>query len=202
MLVLPYLVQQKTTVPIPRLLDWSADPSNAIGSEYTISEHAAGTNLHFRWPDMTDYQRIECMENIYQRLKDVVEMEFPAYGSIYFADTRLAFATYNIDDTFVVGPHCSQGYWNCGSTSFHYHHSQANQGPCNYPTQLEQCESRNNHTIPYLQGRTYHPTATPKSTQAWRAYPLTPQPQIPRPNRPTTARYRHTSTFSAMPAPC
>lgn len=97
---------------------------------------------------MTDYQRIKCIENIYTRLKDVVEMEFPAYGSIYFADTKLASATHKFDDTFVVGPHCGQGYWNCGSTSFHYHHSKASQGPCNSQPRPPKAESEQEITFP------------------------------------------------------
>ncbi|KAI2794253.1 hypothetical protein POX_a00845 [Penicillium oxalicum] len=35
-------LQQKTSIPIPKILDWSDDAVNSIGSEYIIMDHAAG----------------------------------------------------------------------------------------------------------------------------------------------------------------
>ncbi len=48
-----YPVQSNTTVPTPKILDWSDDPLNAIGSEYIIMEHAASVQLHQKWPKMS-----------------------------------------------------------------------------------------------------------------------------------------------------
>lgn len=132
-------VQQKTSIPIPRILDWSADAGNNIGSEYIISEHAEGTNLHFKWPDMTDAQRMKCINNIYRCLKDLDDITFPAYGSIYFADTELASKTYSLhgknkDKDFIISPHCGTRYWDCDSTKFYSHHGKADQRPCTSPT--------------------------------------------------------------------
>ncbi|EDN03226.1 predicted protein [Histoplasma mississippiense (nom. inval.)] len=41
-----FIVQAKTSIPIPPILDWSNDSTNSIGSEYIIMEHAAGVQLH------------------------------------------------------------------------------------------------------------------------------------------------------------
>jgi aminoglycoside phosphotransferase (APT) family kinase protein len=82
-----FLVQAETGVPIPKILDWSDDASNAIGSEYIIMEHASGIPLHEKWPTMDVTDQIRCIEAICQKLKEVVDLDFPAYGSLYFAET-------------------------------------------------------------------------------------------------------------------
>ncbi|KFZ17573.1 hypothetical protein V501_01662 [Pseudogymnoascus sp. VKM F-4519 (FW-2642)] len=107
-------LQTNTSVPIPKILDWNDDPSNAIGSEYIIMEHAAGTQLHQKWPTMA-----------------IVDIKFPAYGSVYFADSSLdSTCTRPLNQNFSVGPHCSARYWDCNVGEFRYYHStKPNQGP-------------------------------------------------------------------------
>ncbi|OQD73295.1 hypothetical protein PENDEC_c016G05910 [Penicillium decumbens] len=121
-------LQQRTNIPIPKVLDWSEDASNSIGSEYIISEYPVGTNLHWKWPDMTDDQRVKCIENIYRILKEVVDLEFPVYGNIYFANT-LTYPTHVLDDEFCIGPHCGDRYWGCGTTKFYHHHGSPTREP-------------------------------------------------------------------------
>ncbi|OBT43157.1 hypothetical protein VE00_07719 [Pseudogymnoascus sp. WSF 3629] len=107
-------LQANTSVPIPKILDWSDDPSNAIGSEYIIMEHAAGTQLHQKWPTMAIDQQIRCIDAIYRKLKEVVDIKFPAYGSVYFAGSSLdSTCKRPLDQNFSVGPHCSARYWDC-----------------------------------------------------------------------------------------
>jgi hypothetical protein len=40
------LVRSQTKLPIPTVLEWNDDPSNVVGSEYIIMEHAKGVQLH------------------------------------------------------------------------------------------------------------------------------------------------------------
>ena len=130
--IMHILAQAKTSIPIPNILDWSDDPSNAIGSEYIIMEHAAGTQLHQKWPTMAIGQQIRCIDAIYRKLKEVVDIKFPAYGSVYFADSSLD-STYKrpFDENFSVGPHCGARYWYCNvSKSIYYDNTKPNQGPC------------------------------------------------------------------------
>ncbi|OBT56584.1 hypothetical protein VE04_05637 [Pseudogymnoascus sp. 24MN13] len=128
-------LQTNTSVPIPKILDWSDDPSNAIGSEYIIMERAAGTQLHQKWPTMAIGQKIRCIDAIYRKLKEVVGITFPAYGSIYFADSSLDSTSKPtskrpLDQDFSVGPHCSSRYWDCNvGESRYYHNTKPNQGP-------------------------------------------------------------------------
>ncbi|TKA79164.1 hypothetical protein B0A49_02803 [Cryomyces minteri] len=85
-----------TSVPVPNILDWSDDDSNPIGAEYIIMENIAG-----------------CTKALSLLVKEMVQIDFPAYGSLYFTDAiepglRVGFA-----EGYCVGPHCGSQYWNC-----------------------------------------------------------------------------------------
>ena len=128
------LVQTNTNIPIPEILDWSDDASNAIGSEYIIMEHAAGVPLHQKWPTMANDQQVRCINAIYQTLKEMVDITFPAYGSLYFTDAPLKSASkQTLNKGFCIGPHCGAIYWDCNvGESRYYHNTKPNQGPCKF----------------------------------------------------------------------
>ena len=95
-------------------------------------EHAPGVQLHQMWPNMAVDQKVRCIDAIYQKVKEMVDIEFPAYGSLYFADAPLEFAAkQTVGKEFLIGPHCGAIYWNCnvGESRF-YHNINPNQGPC------------------------------------------------------------------------
>jgi hypothetical protein len=69
-------VQAETGIPIPKILDWSDDTSNAVGSEYIIMEHASGIPLHDEWPTMDVSNQIKCIEALCQKLKEIVDLNF------------------------------------------------------------------------------------------------------------------------------
>ncbi|CAG8403730.1 unnamed protein product [Penicillium salamii] len=122
-------LQRNTSIPIPEILDWSDDAANMVGSEYIIMEHAAGISLQQKWPSMSGDQKVTCIDANYQKLKEMVDLSFPAYGSIYFSTTPWGSSKLPLDnDDFCPGPHCGTRYWACGD-SRHYQHTASNQGP-------------------------------------------------------------------------
>lgn len=125
-------MQAETAIPIPKILDWSDDASNEVGSEYIIMEHASGISLHEKWPTMDVSDQIRCIEAICRKLKEIVELQFPAYGSLYFADTPyLPPSQLVLNREFCIGPHCGAMYWNCNIGQPRYYHDvNPNQGPC------------------------------------------------------------------------
>jgi hypothetical protein len=130
--VLNNLVQQNTSVPIPKVLHWNDSASNSIGSEYIIMEHFTGVQLHQRWSTMTETQRIRCIEAIYQKAKELVDIKLPVYGSLYFGNYPFKNALYHLlKDGFSIGRHCGAIYWDCNvGESRYYHNVMLNQGPC------------------------------------------------------------------------
>jgi aminoglycoside phosphotransferase (APT) family kinase protein len=125
-------VQAETNIPIPRILDWSDDASNVIGSEYIVMEYASGIPLHKKWPTMDVSDQIRCIKAICQKLKEIVDLDFPAYGSLYFAETPyLPNSKLTLNREFCIGPHCGTMYWNCNVGKPRYCHDvKPNQGPC------------------------------------------------------------------------
>ncbi|KAL2838693.1 kinase-like domain-containing protein [Aspergillus pseudodeflectus] len=126
-------LQTKTNIPVPRILDYNCDASdetNIIGSEYIIMEHARGVPLHEKWHKMAGDQQVRCIDAIYRTIKDIAELEFPAFGSIYFDDTLESVSKQPLGDGFCVGPHCGTRYWdtNVGERRY-YHDANRNVGP-------------------------------------------------------------------------
>lgn len=125
------LVQSNTSIPIPKILDWSDDASNSIGSEYIIMEHSTGVQLAQRWPTMTGDQQIRCIETVYQKVKEMVDIKFSSYGSLYFGDSSLGSGSQQkLNQGFSIGPHCGSTYWDCrvGEPRY-YHNVKPNRGP-------------------------------------------------------------------------
>ena len=132
------LVQFITMVPIPKILDWSDDSSNAIGSEYIIMEHAVGVQLHQKWPTMSGEQKIDCIRAIFTNIQQITALKFPAYGSLYFTNFHIDSASMvPLSKEFCVGPHCGTRYWDCNVGEARYYTSmKPNRGPCTFSSSL------------------------------------------------------------------
>ncbi|CAK44190.1 uncharacterized protein An02g04650 [Aspergillus niger] len=106
-------LRSKFSLPIPKVLDWSDDPANAIGTEYIIQEHVEGVKLHQTWPNMNSAQHMLCTKALSMVIKQMASLDFPAYGSLYFSDAPLeAHLQIPFEQGFCIGPHCSPIFWN------------------------------------------------------------------------------------------
>ncbi|KAJ5093269.1 hypothetical protein N7456_009130 [Penicillium angulare] len=103
-------LQKKTDIPIPKILDWSSDAENHIGSEYIVMEHATGTSVWEKWSSMTIMQRVRFIDSVYKHLKTIPKLKFHAYGSIYFDSEHMdpSFSIKALEDGFCIGPHCGR----------------------------------------------------------------------------------------------
>lgn len=50
-------VHAHTSIPVPKVLAWSSDPTNPVGAEYIIMEKASGIQLFGTWGAMDDSDR-------------------------------------------------------------------------------------------------------------------------------------------------
>ncbi|KAL3254655.1 hypothetical protein ABHI18_008825, partial [Aspergillus niger] len=106
-------LRSKFSLPIPKVLDWSDDPANAIGTEFIIQEHAEGVKLHQTWPNMNSAQHMLCTKALSMVIKQMASLDFPAYGSLYFSNVPLeAHLQIPFEQGFCIGPHCSPIFWN------------------------------------------------------------------------------------------
>jgi len=125
-------VRLKTTIPLPKVLAWTADATNPVGAEYILMEHAAGVQLHGRWDGKSSYDHIQVVKNASMITKQMAALDFPAYGSVVFADTPIDVSRKKaFDDGFRTGPHCGTLFWNSApGESLLCRGSSADCGPC------------------------------------------------------------------------
>lgn len=99
-------------------------------------EHVEGVQLAQVWSMMTGDQRIRCIGTIFQHLKQVANMTFPAYGSLYYANIPLeSSCKIPLDQDYCIGPHCGAMYWGCRpSEPRYYQNVGSHHGPCKYVT--------------------------------------------------------------------
>ncbi|KAF2876910.1 hypothetical protein BDV95DRAFT_133461 [Massariosphaeria phaeospora] len=118
--------------PTPRVLAYSSNTTNPVGTQYIIMEHTSGVQLSQKWETMSIEQKAKCIQSVHEKLKPMVDLEFPAYGRIY--ETTHAVNTnmqaIPIDQDFCVGQDCSPMYWDgaVGCERF-YHQVRPNRGP-------------------------------------------------------------------------
>ena len=94
-------------------------------------EHANGVPLRNKWHKMAGNQQVRCISAIYRTIKDIVDLEFPAYGSIFLSDTLDSDGNQSWGDNFCVGTHCGTRYWDCDAGERrYYHYARKNHGPC------------------------------------------------------------------------
>lgn len=126
-----FTVQSKLTLPIPRFLDWSDNPSNSIGTEYIIQEYVKDAPLHQLWPTVTSEQHMLCTKALALAMKEMASLDFPAYGSLYFSDASIDSArSIPLEKGFCIGSHCGSIFWNRGPGEIElYGDSSSNCGP-------------------------------------------------------------------------
>ena len=104
-------MRSQTSIPIPKVLDWNSDPSNKIGAEYIIFEYVTGVRLSEKWDSMDTLQRLEYTRALMMMAKQMADIEFPAYGSLYFEDAPLVDnLKIPFTDSYCMGPHCAPTY--------------------------------------------------------------------------------------------
>lgn len=83
---------------------------------------------------MAGDQRVRCINAIYRTFKEVVDLQFPNFGSLYLASSSAATPDIKqqpLDEEFCIGPYCGTRYWDCGvGESRNYHGIVPNRGPC------------------------------------------------------------------------
>lgn len=73
---------------------------------------ARGVLLRDKWPQMTGPQRVGCIRSIFQNMKQLQDLEFPAYRSLYFHEEISLGPTekFDLDSGICLSQHCGIGY--------------------------------------------------------------------------------------------
>lgn len=115
-------------------MEWNSDPQNPVECEYIIMTEACRVLLSGKWPQMTGPQRVGCINSIFQKMKQLQDLEFPAYGSLYFHEEISLVSTkkFDLDCGICLSQYCGIGYWDSDSTS----RAPIHRGPCKLSSPL------------------------------------------------------------------
>ncbi|KAJ9299928.1 hypothetical protein DTO271G3_2812 [Paecilomyces variotii] len=108
-------VDRYTSIPVCKVLAWSSDASNPVGSEYIIMEKAKGRQLIEYWGDMDLSSRFGLIRNLAQMESSLASRKFPGYGSLYFRDRfdcdSSGFISMDDDDMYCIGPYYTETWF-------------------------------------------------------------------------------------------
>lgn len=84
---------------------------------------------------MDSPQHMLCTKALSLKLHEMANLDFPAYGNIYFSDAPIGDASLKIplEDGFCIGPYCNPFFLNCGVGEPElYGQSSSIHGPCKW----------------------------------------------------------------------
>lgn len=126
-------MKRYTNIPVPRVLDWSDDPTNVIGAEYIIMDYIGSIRLQERWATMNAVEHLKCTKALCDIIADMSKIQFPAYGSLYFTNAMSSGIPIEQSPEFCIGPHCGADFWNCDPYErSRYGNSNRDHGPCKF----------------------------------------------------------------------
>ncbi|CAG7970391.1 unnamed protein product [Penicillium salamii] len=99
-------------VPVPKVLAYSPDQTNVVGTEYILFEKLEGTPLSDQWFSMDTKTRVKVMRQIVDLERQFMSIHFPANGSLYHRrdlDDSQHFIP--VSDDIVVGPIAQHESW-------------------------------------------------------------------------------------------
>lgn len=136
-------VRKHTSIPVPRVLAWSSNNSNAVGAEYIIIEKAAGVLLFQVWDSITESDQLQLIRNLTQIEAQLLAIYFPIYRGLYLRTDNIEQLSRPLDDelglSFCIGPSCDREYNPDLSLDF-------DKGPCESPAYFDSLQTN------YLQG--------------------------------------------------
>ncbi|KAE8352381.1 kinase-like domain-containing protein [Aspergillus coremiiformis] len=71
-------------LPVPRVLSWSCDPLNPVGSEYIIMEKAKGTALGDIWYRLSSPSKHKFIRQVVELEATLASVPFPEHGCLYY----------------------------------------------------------------------------------------------------------------------
>jgi hypothetical protein len=114
-------VRSRTRIHVPKVLAWDSNAANPVGAEYIILEKVPGIPLSEKWGCISDVDRYKLIERIVEVEKELANVRFPAYGSLYLRQSIpeesrrwLLDSALDPSKSFCIGPSCGRSWWRVG----------------------------------------------------------------------------------------
>lgn len=113
-------------LPVPKVLAYSPNQTNAVGTQYILLERLQRTPLSDQWFSMDTKSRVKVMRQIVDLERRFMSIEFPASGSLYHHRDLDGSQHYiPVSDDIVVGPTAQHEWWYRERASL-----KVDRGPC------------------------------------------------------------------------
>jgi hypothetical protein len=134
-----HFLRTRLNFPVPRVLTYSCDDKNAVGSEYIVMERIEGANLGDRWESLTKDAKVSIVHSLAGLQSRLLTSPFSHSGNLYFigdVDPSLrAPQLYDVkspdDEVYCIGPSSLAKFWDLERSYGH-----PDRGPCNSVPQL------------------------------------------------------------------
>lgn len=80
-------MRSHTSIPVSKVIAWSSDTSNPVGTEYIILEKASGRQLVDVWGEMNQLQQFQMIKELAHLEGQLASLEFPGYGNLYLRES-------------------------------------------------------------------------------------------------------------------
>ncbi|KAJ5542923.1 hypothetical protein N7535_005345 [Penicillium sp. DV-2018c] len=111
-------LRSRTSIRVPKVFAWSSDAANSVGAEFIIMEKIRGVALSETWEAMNTLERYKIIDQVVQIEKELGNISFPAYGSLFLRDSLPAtYRQYPLppeldpEGLFCIGPSCKRTWW-------------------------------------------------------------------------------------------
>ncbi|KAH8816555.1 phosphotransferase enzyme family protein [Xylogone sp. PMI_703] len=74
-------------MPVPKIIAWSADRTNAVGAEYILQEKVSGKPLASMWHRMPKKSKLDRIAQVAELENRLASLTFNKHGCIYFRDS-------------------------------------------------------------------------------------------------------------------
>ncbi|KAI9663120.1 MAG: Phosphotransferase enzyme [Bathelium mastoideum] len=111
-------------IPAPKILSWSGDIANPVGSEYILMEEATGNQLGEVWDELELHTKLKIVDDIVAIEKKFLSLSFTRYGNLYFATDAFPGCEKagiagdypqslkkEVENRFVIGPVVDRDFW-------------------------------------------------------------------------------------------
>ncbi|EEQ33390.1 conserved hypothetical protein [Microsporum canis CBS 113480] len=90
-------------------------PTSVAGPPKLATSSEVATMNCCQWETMDTVQQLECTKTLMMMAKQLADLNFPAYGCLYFQDAPLPDGSrIPFTKDYFIGPHCASTYWKCG----------------------------------------------------------------------------------------
>ncbi|KAI2038307.1 Phosphotransferase enzyme [Ophidiomyces ophidiicola] len=105
-------LRNELDIPVPRVLAWSGEKDQPVGTEYIIMEKAQGEELGKTWLSMGIPEKVDLVSQMVRIQANICFVDFKYYGSLYYrGETNGYHNIPGVPSRFCIGPSAALQFW-------------------------------------------------------------------------------------------